>query len=229
MTDSGSLHQRLEALSPARRLLLARRLGTDVTVPGSGARLAACVAPTSGAVIDHDAIRAYVRQRLPDYMVPQIITVVAALPRTAGGKIDRRALDTLATVPAAGDDIGQHGFVAAQTEAEKTLATIWCEVLGLDTVGVHDDFFEVGGDSLLSIRILSRASKAGLSLDPETFFLNPSIAAQAALVEAPAAIAEAEVPAQTDETPARKFPLADLSDGEMDGLSRMLDDLDSDK
>ena len=91
--------------------------------------------------------------------------------------------------------IGDHGdHDAPGTPVEETLAAIWADVLGSDEIRIHDNFFELGGDSLLTIRILSRAAKAGLSIAPDAFFANPTIAEQARLVEeAPAGLADNSV------------------------------------
>ena len=99
------------------------------------------------------------------------------------------------------------------------LASIWSDVLGIDEVGIHDDFFELGGDSLLSIRILARAHKAGLDISPSEFFARPTVAAQAA-------IAEHRVPTgQAEEVPGKKqepFALANLDAAGLAAVARQL-------
>ncbi len=176
-TTERTLQERLNALSPGQRAELARRLSGNAG-PRRTERdaLIAFVVGRNGAV-DEDAVRARLRDRLPDYMVPRDIVVLDSLPRLPNGKIDRNALHAVDwTQPEPdGSDI-----VAPRNEAERTLSDIWCDVLGLDSVSIHDDFFEVGGDSLISIRILSRANQAGLKIRPELFFEYPTIAGQAA-------------------------------------------------
>ena len=184
MQDDDQLQARVATLSPAQRMLLAHRLraaraaGQAAAEPQPrAARLLACVATRDGSDADIDALREFAAERLPDYMLPQQFVVLDALPRSAAGKIDRAALrarDWRTPAPADG------GLQAPRGEAESILARIWAEVLGIDEVGVDEDFFELGGDSLLSIRILARANKEGLRISPEDFFAQPTIAAQAA-------------------------------------------------
>jgi thioesterase domain-containing protein len=115
----------------------------------SGKQLAAFVVGTE-APPEVSRLRAFLADRLPGYMVPSHITVLDALPLTGNGKLDRRALERL--TPA-----GQPGKprpVAPRTETEKMLASIWQEVLSLDTVGVEDDFFELGGQSFAALRVV---------------------------------------------------------------------------
>ena len=183
MTDSrpiGQLRRRLERLTDSQRRYLASQLtrasGTPTVRQGSD-RLVACVVPAVDCDVDVEILRQHVSQQLSDYMVPQIIVAADALPRTVAGKLDRRALQRI-------DITAQHEqqpseFVEPSSDAEATLAVIWSEVLRLDEVSTNDNFFEVGGDSLLSIRILAKANRAGLRISPEKFFAHPTIAEQA--------------------------------------------------
>ena len=88
-------------------------------------------------------------QALPDYMVPSAIVVLDALPLTANGKVDRKALPEPETA-------GAQEYEAPQGELEEALARIWAEVLGVERVGRHDGFFELGGHSLLLVQMLAR-------------------------------------------------------------------------
>jgi len=99
-----------------------------------------------------DALRGFLRERLPDYMVPHVV-VLESLPRNANGKLDRRALPE-----SAGRDPHQT-FVSPRTEMEATVAREWAEVLGLPHVGVHDNFFDLGGHSLLAAQLISRIQR----------------------------------------------------------------------
>ncbi|WP_030677332.1 non-ribosomal peptide synthase/polyketide synthase [Streptomyces sp. NRRL B-1347] len=140
-------------------------------------RLAAYVAPAPGADRPAaSALRAACRRVLPDHMVPSSFTVLDALPLTAHGKLDRRAL------PAPDLDTGprEREFVAPRTPDEETLAAIWAEVLGASRVGVTDNFFELGGDSILSIQAVSRARAAGLRLSSQDVFRHQTVADLAA-------------------------------------------------
>jgi len=119
-----------------------------------------------------DALRAHMKIRLPDYMVPSAFVTMGALPLTGNGKVDRRALPA----PDVSRPSRKDTYVAPRTPAEQALSRIWGEVLGIDSPGVHDNFFELGGDSILSIQVISRARQAGLALTPRQLFHSPSIA-----------------------------------------------------
>jgi len=123
---------------------------------------------------DPEALRARLRQRLPEYMVPAAFVSVDALPLTANGKLDRAAL------PAPGRPARAHR--APRTPVEATLAAIWAEVLRLERVGVDEGFFELGGDSILTIQVVSRARRAGLSITPRQLFEHQTVAELAAVV-----------------------------------------------
>ncbi|MGQ0554675.1 MAG: amino acid adenylation domain-containing protein [Nitrospiraceae bacterium] len=99
-----------------------------------------------------DALRGFLGERLPDYMVPYVV-VLESLPRNANGKLDRRALPE----PTGRDP--HRTFVAPRTEIEATVAREWAEVLGLPHVGVHDNFFDLGGHSLLAAQLISRIQR----------------------------------------------------------------------
>jgi amino acid adenylation domain-containing protein len=117
-------------------------------------------------------LRGFLKQKLPDYMVPGVFVMLDSLPLTPNGKIDRRALSTL-------EILHQEltaTFVAPQTWQEELLIQIWCEVLHLEKVGINDNFFELGGDSILSIQIISKANQAGLPITTKQIFQYQTIA-----------------------------------------------------
>ena len=122
-------------------------------------------------------LKSYVRAELPDYMVPSVFMVLDALPLTPSGKIDRKALPPPDHTRA---DIQQE-YVAPSSQQQKILADIWSEVLGVEQVGIHDNFFKLGGDSILSILIISRAKQAGFHFTPKQMFQYQTIAELAAL------------------------------------------------
>nr|WKF59528.1 Linear gramicidin synthase subunit D [Paraburkholderia busanensis] len=126
-----------------------------------------------------DALRAALAQTLPDALVPDTFTVLDALPLTPNGKIDRRAL----TPMQAGAGADARAVVAPRTEAETTLLAIWQAALGREDIGVTDNFFEIGGDSILSLRIIAKARQAGLGLTPKQVFDHPTIEAAAAVAK----------------------------------------------
>ncbi|MFI9050850.1 amino acid adenylation domain-containing protein [Streptomyces sp. NPDC053427] len=144
---------------------------------GPGARLVGYVSPAAGAdarAADAAALRAFLADGLPDYMIPSVFVTLEALPLTPNGKVDRRALP--APEAAAAGDVAR---IAPRTPVEETLAAIWAEVLGLEAVGVEDNFFDLGGDSILSIQVVSRARAAGLSLAPKDVFDRQTVRALA--------------------------------------------------
>ncbi|MET0593166.1 MAG: amino acid adenylation domain-containing protein, partial [Polyangiaceae bacterium] len=134
-------------------------------------RLVAYVAAREGASIRPDDLREALTTRLPDHMVPAKIVVLGALPRTPNGKIDRAALPMI--------EASHRVYVEPVSALEKTLALIWQEVLGVEQVGAIDHFFELGGDSIVSIQLVSRARLAGLRISPKDVFQHPTLRALA--------------------------------------------------
>jgi amino acid adenylation domain-containing protein/non-ribosomal peptide synthase protein (TIGR01720 family) len=122
-------------------------------------------------------LRQDLRKQLPAYMVPAAYVLIDEFPLTTNGKLDRAALPAPDTTGRAATE----DFVAPRTETERILAEIWAEVLGLEQIGVTQNFFELGGDSILSIQIVSRALQAGLSLSPRQVFQHQSIEELAAV------------------------------------------------
>ena len=159
-------------------------------------RLAAYLVAQGAALPSQSELREYLKVKLPDYMVPSAFVWLAAIPLTANGKVDRRALP----VPESERPDVASAYVAAQSEAEQALADIWQQVLGLKQVGVNDNFFELGGDSILSIQVIARARAAGLHLTPKQLFEHPTISALAAVAGAASTI-EAEQGAVEGEAP----------------------------
>ena len=113
-------------------------------------------------------VRSGLAARLPAFMVPAAIVVLAALPLTANGKLDTRALP--APEYATGD------YRPPQNAVEEILATIYADVLGTDRVGTNDSFFELGGDSILALQVVSRARAAGLTCRPRDVFVEQTVA-----------------------------------------------------
>ncbi|MGW2515409.1 condensation domain-containing protein, partial [Streptomyces scopuliridis] len=139
--------------------------------------------------LDVEAARAHVAATLPEYMVPSAFVVLDELPLTVNGKVDRRALPAPEL-----DTAGE--YVAPRTEAERVLAGIWAEVLGVERVGAHDDFFELGGDSISSLKVVSRIRAAlGAGLSPRVLFDHPTVAGLAETVPAVDAAREVGEPA----------------------------------
>ncbi|MFF8812629.1 AMP-binding protein [Streptomyces pactum] len=137
-------------------------------------RLVGYAVPAAGAALSSSGLRDFVADAVPEYMVPSVFVVLDELPLTANGKLDRRALPAPDfTAPATGRGPG--------SAREETLCAIFTEVLGLEKVGVDDSFFDLGGDSILSIQLVSRARTAGLVFTPKDVFERKTVAALAAL------------------------------------------------
>ncbi|HET7231202.1 MAG TPA: amino acid adenylation domain-containing protein, partial [Longimicrobium sp.] len=132
-----------------------------------------------------EALREHLRQSLPEHMVPGVFVRLDTLPETATGKFDPRTLPAPDYAPV------EERYVAPGNEVEETLARIWAEVLGHERVGVDDSFFELGGDSILSMQVVSRARRAGVAITPRQIFEHLTIARLAAAV---AGAAQAEGP-----------------------------------
>ncbi|ARX89450.1 peptide synthetase [Streptomyces alboflavus] len=142
-------------------------------------RLVAYAVPDGADVPDSAALRDFLARALPDHLVPSVVVPLERLPLGATGKLDRRALPE-PVWPAGGNGNGDH---APRTDAEKTLATIWSEVLRVPDVGVRDNYFTLGGDSILGIQIVSAARRAGLALTPRHLFQHQTVADLAAAAE----------------------------------------------
>ncbi len=118
---------------------------------------------------DPAEVRAALTKHVPAYMVPAAVVTVAALPLTPNGKLDKRALPA----PTYGD---VDRYRAPGTAVEEVLAGIYAEVLGLDRVGIDDPFFELGGDSIMSMQVVARARAAGLTCRPRDVFVEQTVA-----------------------------------------------------
>ncbi|MEU8390132.1 condensation domain-containing protein [Micromonospora sp. NPDC048843] len=148
-------------------------------------RLVAYVVPAAGTTVEPGPLRKQLGETLPDYMVPAAIVALDALPRTPNGKLDTAAL------PAPTHQVGP-GSREPRSAREELLGRLFAEVLGLERVGVDEDFFGLGGDSILSLQLVGRARAAGLTLSPRDVFEHRTVEALADVVT------EAAVPVVTD-------------------------------
>jgi amino acid adenylation domain-containing protein/non-ribosomal peptide synthase protein (TIGR01720 family) len=154
---------------------------TAVLISDKTEQLLAYLVPHDGQTLDVEAVRRYLQDKLPAYMTPSVFVLLDKLPRTPTGKVDLRALPEPEQVRPRGR------YLAPRTPVEQTLAEIWAAVLGLEQVGVEDNFFNLGGDSIISIQIASRARRAGLNILPKQLFQAQTIAELAALAHQAAA------------------------------------------
>jgi amino acid adenylation domain-containing protein len=151
-----------------------------VVVRGAGAdrSLMACLVVEDAGV--EAAMRSYLRERLPEPMIPAAWIFLEALPLNPNGKVDRRALARLAPVGLAA---GAAEPAPPRTPLEERLAAIWTELLGVERIGVHDSFFDLGGHSLLAVRVASKVREAfGVELPLRTLFESPTLAELAARI-----------------------------------------------
>jgi acyl carrier protein len=154
-------------------------MARDGAAPGEK-RLSAYVVAEPEARLEVADLRAFLRDRLPDYMIPAGFLFLDSLPLTANGKIDRKALPVFDQAAAQ----SRREYVTPRSETEAALATICAETLGVERLGIHDDFFEMGGDSLMAIRAIFRIRKAvGVELPVRSFFDSPTVAGLAEVVE----------------------------------------------
>ncbi|HEU0052101.1 MAG TPA: condensation domain-containing protein, partial [Longimicrobium sp.] len=141
-------------------------------------RLVAYVVAGDSATVTPAELRAHLKGRLPEYMVPSAVVRLESLPLTPSGKVARRAL------PAPEYAAAEARHVAPRTPTEEVLAAVWAEVLRLERVGVEDSFFEVGGHSLLATRVVSGVRQAfGVELPLRALFEGPTVAEMAVRVE----------------------------------------------
>ncbi len=138
-------------------------------IPGNK-RLIAYVVPSHESLTANQ-LRQFLKQQLPEYMIPSGFVTLDNLPLTPNGKIDRKALPT-----PDGEISREHEYVAPRTAIEQILTDIWQELLLKEKVSIHDNFFEIGGDSILSIQIVSRAKNSGIQITPKQIFQNQTIA-----------------------------------------------------
>ncbi|EST38536.1 hypothetical protein N566_06915, partial [Streptomycetaceae bacterium MP113-05] len=169
----------------------------------SGRRRLAAYVVTDGEE-NISELRTHLSGLLPDYMVPAVFVPLERMPLTPSGKVDRRSL------PEPEIQSGRRGteYTAPRDEIEEILAAVWAGVLGVERVGVHDNFFDLGGDSILSIQVVSRARQAGLRLTSKLLFLHQSIAALAGVVgttEEPEQTEPVEVSGRVELTPIQRW------------------------
>jgi microcystin synthetase protein McyA len=146
---------------------------------GDGKRLVAYCVPERGQTPTVNELRAFLQESLPDYMTPSVFMFLTDLPRTPNRKVDRRALPS---PDGARPNLGE-SFVAPRTAVERSLAQAFMQVLGLEHVGIDDNFFDLGGDSIRSIQTLSRAAEQGLRFSIQQLAQNPTIRGLSAVIE----------------------------------------------
>ncbi|HCF9838960.1 TPA: non-ribosomal peptide synthase/polyketide synthase [Pseudomonas aeruginosa] len=177
--ELGEIEARLREQAAVREAVVVAQAGA------SGQQLVGYVVPQDSALVEdagaqaacRDALRKALKERLPEYMLPAHLLFLACMPLTPNGKLDRKGL------PKPSADQQQRDYQAPRSEVERQLATIWAEVLKLEQVGLADNFFEIGGDSIISLQVVSRARQLGIHFTPKMLFEAQTIGALAPLAE----------------------------------------------
>jgi amino acid adenylation domain-containing protein len=157
-------------------------------------RLTAYLIPGKKPTPTITELRGFLDKKLPAYMVPSAFLFLDALPLTPNGKVDRKALPTAGTARPELDV----AFAAPRDPVEELLVGIWARVLGINNVGIHDNFFDLGGASIQTIKVSNLATKAGLQLTPELLFEHQTVARLAEAI-APTAPEPQDTDAADDE------------------------------
>ena len=160
-------------------------------------RLVAYVVAKTGATAHESDLGVYLKQKLPQYMIPAAFVFLDSLPLTPNGKLDRRALPE----PDSARREDHSGYVAPRTEVEQVLAQIWAEVLRVERVGIYDNFFDLGGHSLLAVRVVQSIEKRiARSVRMADIFQSPTVEQLSRLLHnnEPAAPWSSLVPLQTN-------------------------------
>ncbi len=175
----------------------------------AGRRLVAYVVPAASQSPTPAELRSAVAARLPQHLVPAAFVLLEELPLLPGGKVDTSALPAPEWLTAPSD----RPPVAPRTDAEAVLAKIWADLLHVEQVSIEANFFELGGDSILSLQVIGRARAAGLELTPKQLLQHQTIAALAAVAQpAPASAAQAMVTGKSPLSPIQhQFFAADLA------------------
>jgi len=146
--------------------------GDPSTPIRTGKHLLAYIVTKEGQESIVSELRSFLKERLPEYMIPSVFVKMEELPLTPSGKVDRKALPR----PEGTRPELEKDYVAPSTPTEEKLAEIWAQVLGIEKPGVYDNFFELGGESIIAIQIISKANQAGIRLTPKHLFLHQTIA-----------------------------------------------------
>ncbi|MGX9555672.1 non-ribosomal peptide synthetase [Pseudomonas sp. CFBP 5750] len=190
-----------------------REAAVIVQEHAAGKRLLAYILAAHGYAPDSEAIKRFLGERLPSYMVPALVLTLASFPRTPNGKLDTRQLPDP-------DSFDESAHVAPRNAMETALQAIVAKVLKLSTVSVTDNFFAIGGDSILSLQVVAQAHEQGIALSAKQVFERQTIAAMAEVAQP---LAPSATEPQADST---EFSASGLSDDEMQALMAELDEAD---
>ncbi|MEM7353740.1 MAG: amino acid adenylation domain-containing protein, partial [Acidobacteriota bacterium] len=176
--EPGEIEAALASHDDLRAAVVTALAAGSEAAASQGVRLVGYVVPAGDTAPSAAELRAWLGERLPAYMVPGELVVLDELPLLSSGKVDRRAL------PVPGTMVRSDEPTAPRTPLEELLVALWAEVLGLETVGIRADFFDLGGHSLAAVRLVARVSAAqGIELTLADLFDSPTVEALAALIE----------------------------------------------
>jgi acyl carrier protein len=154
---------------------------TREDTPGDKRLIAYLVAATpESSTLNTSELRGFLKERVPEYMLPSAFVFLAQLPLTPNGKVDKKALPA----PDTERPELENAFVAPETPTEQRLAAIWTRLLGINRVGLYDNYFELGGDSLLATQLASQIRKVfEVELPLTDLFQHPTLAELSAIIE----------------------------------------------
>lgn len=176
-----------EIESQLRKHAAVREVAVVARRDGSQNKLAAYYVTEPENEVPPDELRDFLKDQMPDYMVPHALMSLAELPKMISGKIDRKALPAPEYAEADAEELSSE----PKNATEETLLAIFKDVLGHDSISTQRSFFELGGDSIMSIQLIAKANQAGLRLTPKQLFENPTIASLATVAgQGPAVVAE---------------------------------------
>ncbi|WP_164019479.1 non-ribosomal peptide synthase/polyketide synthase, partial [Pyxidicoccus trucidator] len=174
--ELGEIEAALELHPQVRQAVVVVR---EDSASGDKRLVAYIVAPSGEQAPSITDARDFLKQRLPEYMVPSAFVSMEALPLNSSGKLDRKALPA----PDLSRSEPRNAYVAPRNDVEQRLCDSWAQVLGLKQVGIHDNFFELGGDSIISLQVVARARQTGLALSARQLFQHQTVEQLALVVE----------------------------------------------
>lgn len=184
--DPSEVEQALRAFPRVSEAVVVGRDGP------SGEKVLAAYLVCGGSQPEVKDVQQFLATRLPSYMLPAAYVCLDALPSSPEGKVDRRALPDPAEIPAPAHAAAQEDEAATGSDVERALTAIWKAVLGSPAVGRHDNFLEIGGDSILALRVVARANERGYALTYQDVFERQTIAELAQAVRASSEVRAAD-------------------------------------
>jgi amino acid adenylation domain-containing protein len=211
--ELGEIESKLNACAGVREAAVIAR----EDLPGDK-RLVAYLVADENVVLQPAELRAALSTQLPDYMLPAAFVMLEALPLTVNGKLDRKALPAPEATA-----LVTHEYEPPQGEVETAVAALWQELLNVPRVGRHDQFFEMGGHSLMVVAMVERLRALGLSGEVRAIFSAPTLSEYAATLGRDAATEESDVPPnvitpETAELTPEQLPLVALTQAEIDRI-----------